>query len=165
MSSVGASDFNTGVAESLKPDILGDRFFSLVRQPLVTDHQPSYPNMVTETFGGWRRWCWQTSHCTAGQWHSLWALADTQPQRGCCSWALIKRTQTRITLLSLHNSFSWQPCLLWSVGSGWFWSLHYSGITKWKGLYNVVQAVITPLILVFIGRCCSRMICLWLLLK
>lgn len=76
---------------------------------------------------------------------SLWALADTQSHRGCCSWVLATRTGTRITLLSFHTPShrdSSQPWLIWSSGSGWFWSLYCSGM---KGLYNVVQAVTTSL--------------------
>lgn len=61
-----ASYFSTGVSESHKLDMKWG--FSLERQPHVTHYQSSCPNMVTETFG---RWCWQTSHCTAGQWHAV----------------------------------------------------------------------------------------------
>lgn len=130
-----------GVSESHKLDMKWG--FSLERQPHMTHYQSSCPNMVTETFG---RWCWQTSHCTAGQWHAVaCGLWLTHSHRGCCSWVLTTRTRTRITLLSSttpsHRDRP-QPWLIWSSGSGWFWSLYYSGM---KGLYNVVQAVITSL--------------------
>lgn len=127
--------------------------------------------MVTETFRGWRRRCWQTSHCTVGQWHSLWALADIQ-HWGCRSWALTTRTRTRITLLSLHDSSHrdiWQPWLIWPVwGQGGFG--HYiTGVQlserPWRAyIMVVVQVVINLLVRVFIGWFCS-MIDLWLLLK
>lgn len=101
------SDFTTGVTTSLQADVV--LTFSLLRQPLVTDYRASCPNMVAEAF--WRR-CWQTSHCAAGQWHSLWVLPDTQSHRGCCSLVLDTRTRTWLTLLTVGrtNSYSqWGP--------------------------------------------------------
>lgn len=106
-----ASYCTTGVHDSLKPDLKCG--FTLGRHAHDRHYQSSCPNMVTETFG---RRCRQTSHCTAGQWHSVARRLWLTRSQGFGTWVLATRTRAQAVCLSFYNSFfPWWPWLIWRV--------------------------------------------------